>query len=99
MDTLYSAVSETHKNREATALSDDAISPTQVDATELRVIVGEPIPEIAEKEMPALDEYCRKFILLSPFLCIGTSGADGRQEVSLVETCLASSMLSTTRRC
>ncbi len=32
--------------------------------------------------MPALDQHCRHFILLSPFLCLGTSGADGRHDVS-----------------
>lgn len=63
-------------------MSDDAISPTQVDATELRAVIGEPIPELAEKEMPMLDQHCRNFISLSPFLFLGTSGADGRHDVS-----------------
>ena len=82
MDTLYSARTEKYRNWKATAMPDDAIAPTQVDATELRAVIGEPIPEIAEKEMPALDEHCRHFISLSPFLCLGTSGADGRHDVS-----------------
>ena len=63
-------------------MPDDAIAPDQVDATELRAVIGEPIREIAEKEMPALDRHCRHFISLSPFLCIGTSGSDGGQDVS-----------------
>ena len=37
-------------------MPDDAIAPTRFDASELRAVIGEPIPEIAEKEMPALDE-------------------------------------------
>ena len=63
-------------------MPDDAIAPTRFDASELRAVIGEPIPEIAEKEMPALDRHCRHFISLSPFLCLGTSGDDGRHDVS-----------------
>ncbi len=49
---------------------------------DLRGTMGEPM-EIAKKKcIPSLDEHCKAFITRSPFLCIGTSGADGRADVS-----------------
>lgn len=48
----------------------------------LKDVIGEPKPSIAAKEMPALDAHCLHFISLSPFLCIGTAGADGKADVS-----------------
>lgn len=39
--------------------------------------------EVAEKKvLPHLDKHCRRFIELSPFLCIATAGADGSADVS-----------------
>ena len=35
-----------------------------------------------KKCIPSLDRHCREFIERSPFLCIGTSGAGGRADVS-----------------
>jgi PPOX class probable FMN-dependent enzyme len=49
----------------------------------LRAIVGGEPSEVARrKELPALDVHCRAFIARSPFLLLGTSGADGRCDVS-----------------
>lgn len=48
----------------------------------LRDIMGETMEIAVEKCRPVLDRHCRDFISRSPFLCIGTSGADGRADVS-----------------
>lgn len=52
------------------------------DATELRSIVGAPNPGSVNKEMPRLDELCRRFLSLSPILFMSTVGADGKADVS-----------------
>lgn len=46
-------------------------------AAELRQTYGEPIERAKLKVLRRLDVHCRKFISLSPFVCIGTSGEDG----------------------
>jgi PPOX class probable FMN-dependent enzyme len=61
---------------------DIAIDPTVADKSTLREIVGEPLPIVANKEMPRLDKYCRQFIEMSPFLCLGTAAADGHIDMS-----------------
>lgn len=61
---------------------DDDRSRTLTDEAALRARIGMPKPQIAKKEMPALDRHCRQFIALSPFLCLGTQGADGHADVS-----------------
>ncbi len=52
------------------------------DKATVREIVGEPIPIVRNKEMAKLDKYCRQFIEMSPFLCLGTVGADGHVDMS-----------------
>ena len=55
---------------------------TYEQETELRETMGEPM-EIAQKKcIGVLDGHCKAFIERSPFLCIGTSAADGRADVS-----------------
>src|SRR5438552_6768429 len=49
---------------------------------ELRDLVGTPASRSILKERPALDAHCRAFIALSPLVLIGTSGTDGRCDVS-----------------
>lgn len=49
---------------------------------ELGQLYGEPVGLAKLKEIGFLDPHCRRFIALSPFLCIGTADADGRQDVS-----------------
>jgi uncharacterized protein len=49
---------------------------------ELRAMIGQLDPIAAQKSIARLDKYCRQFISLSPFLCIGTFGANGRADVS-----------------
>ena len=51
--------------------------------TTLRDIIGgEPSEMARKKELSALDPHARSFIARSPFLLLGTSGADGRCDVS-----------------
>jgi len=52
------------------------------DRAALREIVDEPMALAATKEMPALDRHCRRFIELSPFLCLSSMSADGKADVS-----------------
>ena len=63
-------------------MPDDTTAKPVSDTAQLVRIVGEPKPEIATKEMPALDVHCRHFISLYPFLCISTADAAGNQDVS-----------------
>mgnify|MGYP003628170458 CR=1 FL=1 len=63
-------------------MPDDTTAKPVSDTAQLVRIVGEPKPEIATKEMPALDVHCRHFISLCPFLCISTADAAGNQDVS-----------------
>ncbi len=56
---------------------------TVADKETVREIIGEPIPIVRNKEMPRLDKYCRQFIEMSPFLCLGTASAeDGHIDMS-----------------
>jgi PPOX class probable FMN-dependent enzyme len=52
------------------------------DTTALREIIDEPMALAATKEMPALDKHCRRFIELSPFLCLSSMSASGKADVS-----------------
>lgn len=52
------------------------------DGAELRKIVGAPNPGSVNKEMPCLDDLCRRFLKLSPVLFVSTVGVDGRADVS-----------------
>lgn len=44
---------------------------------ELRGIYGPPMERARIKTLRRLDQHCRRFIELSPFLCLGTSSAAG----------------------
>lgn len=48
----------------------------------MRALIGEPVDLVRMKVRPTLDEHCQSFIARSPFLCIGTVGADGGTDVS-----------------
>jgi PPOX class probable FMN-dependent enzyme len=52
------------------------------DEAGLRALFGEVDGGAARKSIPFLDRHCRHFIGLSPFLCLGTFGANGRADVS-----------------
>ena len=49
---------------------------------ELRGNYGEPMDIALMKQLGKLDAHCKNFISRSPFLCIGTSAADGKADVS-----------------
>ena len=55
---------------------------TYRDEADLRETMGETMEISTKKCIPSLDKHCRAFIERSPFLCIGTSGASGRADVS-----------------
>ena len=63
-------------------MPDDRRTTTLIDHLALREVIGAPMPLAANKEMPHLDHHCRQFISLSPFLCLGTMGAEGKADVS-----------------
>ena len=60
------------------------MTPARVVASEaeLRELYGRPGERAIAKEQSILNEDCRAFIAHSPFLVLGTAGADGRCDVS-----------------
>jgi len=63
-------------------MPDDAAMHRVQDQSSLRAILGEPAPGLREKEMPVLDAHCRRFIALAPMLFIGSTGPDGKGDVT-----------------
>lgn len=54
-----------------------------IDSEEkLRSFYGETHPLAIKKCLPALDDYSRQYISLSPFLCLSTQNIDGTADVS-----------------
>lgn len=49
---------------------------------QFRAVMGEPPPSVIAKEISSLDSHARAFIARSPFLVIGSCGADGRLAIS-----------------
>ena len=47
-----------------------------------RSVMGRPSPLVTRKELKELDSHARTFVGKSPFLLIGTSGADGAMDMS-----------------
>lgn len=47
------------------------------DKDQLREIYGKPLERARIKTLRQLDRHCRRFIELSPFVCLGTSSASG----------------------
>jgi PPOX class probable FMN-dependent enzyme len=50
--------------------------------TQLREILGEPLPRVANKDRRSLHEYDKRWLAHSPFCLVATSGADGSCDVS-----------------
>src|SRR5262245_50511628 len=50
---------------------------TTLDPTSLRETYSAPSDRAVRKMLPALDHHMRRFISLSPFLCMGTSSDAG----------------------
>ncbi len=49
---------------------------------ELRGHYEEPSEAAVKKQIDRLDDFCRRFIALSPFVCLSTADADGRVDCS-----------------
>ena len=48
----------------------------------LRALYAQPQPRAVLKQLPQLDEHCRAFIALSPFVVVATADATGRMDAS-----------------
>ncbi|WP_407156016.1 pyridoxamine 5'-phosphate oxidase family protein [Bradyrhizobium sp. STM 3557] len=55
---------------------------TDMAAVDLEAIYAKPNPRVIAKARPALDIHSKKFIALSPFCVLATSGADGSVDAS-----------------
>lgn len=49
---------------------------------DLRTLYKPPMERAVRKQLSALDRHCRRFIELSPFVVVSSTGADGRGDVS-----------------
>ncbi len=49
---------------------------------QLRELLGEPGEVVVRKQLAALDQHCRAFIALSPFMLLGTANGRGECDVS-----------------
>jgi PPOX class probable FMN-dependent enzyme len=49
---------------------------------QLRELLGEPLPRVADKARPALHDYDKQWLASSPLCLVATSGADGSCDVS-----------------
>lgn len=49
---------------------------------ELYSVYKQPAERAVQKEIPKLDQHCRNFIALSPFLVLSTDGSDGTADAS-----------------
>jgi len=64
-------------------MSDDGRLPQTVsDETALRALYPQPTERVKLKELDHLDDYCRRFIALSPFLAFGSTRPGGGTDVS-----------------
>lgn len=60
----------------------DFTSEAVTTEEELREIVGMPHDHVIKKEITIMDEYCIRFISMSPLFFLSTSNADGKCDVS-----------------
>jgi PPOX class probable FMN-dependent enzyme len=57
-------------------------SATIDNEADLRTLLGEPLPLVVSKIVDRLNHATRRFIELSPFVCLATSDADGHCDIS-----------------
>ena len=50
---------------------------TDVTSADLKTIYAEPTARVIAKARPEIDSHARKFIEMSPFCVLATSGLDG----------------------
>jgi PPOX class probable FMN-dependent enzyme len=55
---------------------------TELAASDLQTIYPKPSPRVIAKARPEIDAHARKFIGMSPFCVMATSGSDGSVDVS-----------------
>jgi uncharacterized protein len=55
---------------------------TDLAAGDLAAIYPKPTPRVIAKARPSIDAHARKFIAMSPFCVLATSGADGGADAS-----------------
>jgi uncharacterized protein len=55
---------------------------TDLAASDLKTIYPSPAPRVIAKARPEIDAYARKFIGMSPFCVLATSGSDGSVDAS-----------------
>jgi len=55
---------------------------TDLCADDLATIYAKPTPRVIAKARPAIDVHARKFIEMSPFCVLATSGTDGSVDAS-----------------
>ena len=55
---------------------------TDFSASDLATIYPAPSPRVIAKARPAIDDHAKKFIGMSPFCVLATSGADGSVDAS-----------------
>ena len=60
----------------------DANAPLISTESELRMLYGAPGKLVAAAKTDRIDEYCQRFIALSPFICVGSCDGAGRHDVS-----------------
>src|SRR5215468_9850838 len=64
-------------------MSDEIVFSDVVQSVEeLREILGHPSQHVIDKVIHEIDEYAAEFIARSPFVLIGSSDAQGNQDVS-----------------
>jgi PPOX class probable FMN-dependent enzyme len=63
-------------------MNQDPFGACVASEQELRELVGMPGEIAIAKQIPALDQHCRRLISYSPYVLLGTSGASGRCDVS-----------------
>jgi hypothetical protein len=55
---------------------------TDLGASDLAMIYPQPSPRVIAKARPEIDAHARKFIAMSPFCVLATSGSDGSVDAS-----------------
>src|SRR3954468_62141 len=55
---------------------------TNIDACDLASIYPKPTPRVIAKARPEIDAHAKKFIAMSPFCVLATSGSDGSVDAS-----------------
>jgi predicted pyridoxine 5'-phosphate oxidase superfamily flavin-nucleotide-binding protein len=55
---------------------------TDLAASDLEAIYAKPAPRVIAKARPEIDAHARKFIEMSPFCVLATSGSDGSVDAS-----------------